>query len=46
MFRGLNVTQWGTLCAGMSIATIPVVIVYLSMQDQFQKGITMGAVKG
>lgn len=46
MFRGLNVTQWGTLCAGMTIATIPVVIVYLSMQDQFQKGITMGAIKG
>jgi len=46
MFRGLNVTQWGTLCAGMTVATIPVVVVYLSMQDMFQKGITMGAVKG
>ncbi|MEA4884488.1 MAG: carbohydrate ABC transporter permease [Clostridia bacterium] len=46
MFRGLNVTQWGTLCAGLTIATIPVIIVYLSMQDMFQKGIIMGAVKG
>lgn len=46
MFRGLNVTEWGTLCAGMTIATIPMVIVYLLMQDSFQKGITMGAVKG
>lgn len=46
MFRGLNVTEWGTLCAGMAIATLPIVIVYLFMQDSFQKGITMGAVKG
>jgi len=46
MFRGLNVTEWGTLCAGMTIATIPIVVVYLLMQDSFQKGIVMGAVKG
>lgn len=46
MFRGLNVTQWGTLCAGMTLATLPVVIVYLSMQSKFEKGIVMGAVKG
>lgn len=46
MFRGLNVTQWGMLCAGMTLATLPIVIVYLSMQNMFQKGITMGSLKG
>ena len=46
MFRGLNVTQWGMLCAGMTIATLPIVILYLSMQGMFHKGIMAGAVKG
>ncbi|HHY31423.1 MAG TPA: carbohydrate ABC transporter permease [Firmicutes bacterium] len=46
MFRGLNVTQWGTLCAGMTLATLPIVIVYLSMQNLFQKGIMIGSIKG
>ncbi|MCR4425576.1 MAG: carbohydrate ABC transporter permease [Firmicutes bacterium] len=46
MFRGLNVTQWGMLCAGMTIATLPIVVLYLSMQDMFQKGIVAGAIKG
>ncbi len=46
MFRGLNVTQWGMLCAGMTLATLPIVIVYLSMQNMFQKGIIMGSLKG
>lgn len=46
MFRGLNVTQWGMLCAGMTIATLPILILYLSMQNMFEKGIVMGALKG
>lgn len=46
MFRGLNVTQWGMLCAGMTLATLPIIIVYLSMQNMFQKGIVMGSLKG
>src|SRR5690554_846307 len=46
MFRGLNVTQWGLLCAGITIATLPIIILYLLMQNMFEKGITMGAVKG
>lgn len=46
MFRGLNVTQWGMLSAGMTIATIPIVILYLSMQGMFHKGIMAGAIKG
>lgn len=46
MFRGLNVTQWGMLCAGMTLATLPIVVVYLSMQNMFQKGIIMGSLKG
>ncbi len=46
MFRGLNVTMWGVLCAGLTLATIPIVIVYLLIQDTFEKGIVMGALKG
>jgi len=46
MFRGINTTQWGLLSAGMVISIIPIIIVYLSMQNMFHKGITMGAVKG
>lgn len=46
MFRGLNVTQWGMLSAGMTIATIPIVVLYLSMQGMFHKGIMAGSIKG
>ena len=43
MFRGLNVTMWGVLCAGLTLATIPIVIVHCCIQDTFEKGIVMGA---
>ena len=46
MFRGLNVTQWGYLCAGMTIAIVPLILVFLLMQKQFIGGLTAGAVKG
>ena len=46
MFRGLNLTQWGYLCAGMTLAILPLVIVFLCMQKQFIGGLQAGAVKG
>lgn len=46
MFRGLNLTQWGYLCAGMTMAILPLVIVFLCMQKQFIGGLQAGAVKG
>ncbi len=46
MFQGLNVTQWGYLCAGMTIAILPLIIVFLLMQKQFIGGLTAGSVKG
>lgn len=46
MFSGLNLTQWGYLCAGMTMAILPLVIVFLCMQKQFIGGLQAGAVKG
>jgi ABC-type glycerol-3-phosphate transport system permease component len=39
-------TDWPALCAGLAMATIPVVIVYLALQRQFISGLTAGALKG
>lgn len=39
-------TDYGVLCAGLSIATIPVLLVYLRCSSQFIGGMTAGAVKG
>lgn len=46
IFQGLNVTQWGYLCAGMTIAVMPLIIIFLLMQKQFIGNLTAGAVKG
>jgi ABC-type glycerol-3-phosphate transport system permease component len=45
-FHGAHVTDYPVLMAGMTITTIPIVIVYLCMQKYIIKGITAGAVKG
>lgn len=39
-------TDYGVLCAGLCIATIPVVLVYLKCSSLFIGGMTAGAVKG
>ncbi|HHW57369.1 MAG TPA: carbohydrate ABC transporter permease [Clostridia bacterium] len=46
MFRGLNVTQWGLLTAGMTIATLPPVIIYIIFQRYFTGGLMAGSLKG
>jgi raffinose/stachyose/melibiose transport system permease protein len=38
--------EWGYLFAALSMATVPVIVVYVLMQRQFIKGLTAGAVKG
>ncbi|HEV8635298.1 MAG TPA: carbohydrate ABC transporter permease [Chloroflexota bacterium] len=38
--------EWGYLFAALSMATVPVVVVYVLMQRQFIQGLTAGAVKG
>jgi raffinose/stachyose/melibiose transport system permease protein len=44
-FRGEHVTDWSAIMAGVSIATIPLVIVYVIFQKSFIRGLTAGAVK-
>jgi ABC-type glycerol-3-phosphate transport system permease component len=38
-------TDWPILTAGLTLSIIPVVIVYVRMQNQFVAGMTLGAVK-
>lgn len=46
LFKGLNVTQWGYLCAGMTIAIFPLILIFLVMQKYFIGGLTAGSIKG
>jgi len=46
IFFGQYMTDWASLFAGMVIASIPMIILYLLMSKQFISGITAGAVKG
>ena len=39
-------TNWGVFCAGAVIAAIPIVILYLLLQDYIVGGLTAGSVKG
>lgn len=45
-FAGEHETNWGTIGAGLVIATIPTLIAYFFMSDQVQSSIVVGAVKG
>jgi len=38
--------QWGVFAAGALIGALPIVIVYLLLQDQITGGLTQGSVKG
>jgi ABC-type maltose transport system permease subunit len=37
--------KWGVFAAGALIGAIPIMIIYLSLQDQIAGGLTQGAVK-
>lgn len=43
---GQYYTDWNRMLSALSLATVPVLIVYLLMSRQFIRGLTAGAVKG
>ena len=45
-FRGEFITQYPLLMAGLSIAALPIILVYILMQKYIVKGVTAGAVVG
>jgi alpha-1,4-digalacturonate transport system permease protein len=45
-FVGMNQINWSDLLSMTTIAIIPVILVFLSMQRFFMQGITAGSVKG
>jgi raffinose/stachyose/melibiose transport system permease protein len=44
-FQGTYTKDIGLIAAGVTLATVPVIIVYLIFQRQFVRGLTAGAVK-
>ena len=44
--KGTLSTDWGALIAGLVIAAIPVIILFVAFQKQFVRGMTAGGVKG
>ena len=47
IFTGAQFAQrWGVFAAGALIGALPIMIIYLSLQDQIVGGLTQGAVKG
>lgn len=49
MYNFINVdfnADWGKFAAGSVVAAIPIIVVYLSLQNQIVGGLTSGAVKG
>jgi raffinose/stachyose/melibiose transport system permease protein len=44
-FQGAYTRDIGLIAAGVTLATIPVIVVYLIFQRQFVRGLTAGAVK-
>lgn len=44
--KGTLSTDWGALIAGLVIAAIPVVLLFVIFQKQFVRGMTAGGVKG
>jgi ABC-type glycerol-3-phosphate transport system permease component len=45
-FQGRYTQDYGLIAGGVSIATLPIVLVYIILQRQFVRGLTAGAVKG
>jgi ABC-type maltose transport system permease subunit len=46
LFIGDDSTDWGLFAAGALMGAIPIVVLYLLMQDYIVGGLTSGAVKG
>jgi len=45
-FQGRYLRDYGLTAAGVTIATLPIIVVYLIFQRQFIRGLTAGAIKG
>ncbi|MGC8722074.1 MAG: carbohydrate ABC transporter permease [Caldisericaceae bacterium] len=45
-FIGAEGTNWNLLAAAATMATVPVLVLFLAFQNQFIEGISKGAVKG
>jgi multiple sugar transport system permease protein len=45
-FQGQHGTEWGLVFAGMLIALVPVLAVFIALQRYFVTGLTAGSVKG
>jgi ABC-type glycerol-3-phosphate transport system permease component len=43
---GRYATDWTALSAGLIMAIVPILAVYIALQSQFVKGLTAGAIKG
>ncbi|MGN6715592.1 carbohydrate ABC transporter permease [Anaerocolumna jejuensis] len=43
---GKYTTDWGTMGAGLVVATLPTVLIYLLLSNQVESGMVTGAVKG
>ena len=43
---GQYATNWGPFAAGSILASIPIVIIFLSLQKYIVNGLTAGSVKG
>jgi ABC-type maltose transport system permease subunit len=47
IFAGAQFMQrWGVFAAGALMGALPIMIIYLALQDQIVGGLTQGAVKG
>lgn len=46
VFQGVHTTNWGLVFAASLIAIVPVLIMFISLQKYFVKGMVAGAVKG
>jgi raffinose/stachyose/melibiose transport system permease protein len=46
VFFGQYASQWGVLFAGLCLAALPLIVLYMVLSEQFIKGLTAGAVKG
>lgn len=46
VFFGQYASQWGVLFAGLTLAALPLIVLYLILSEQFINGLTAGAVKG
>jgi raffinose/stachyose/melibiose transport system permease protein len=45
-FRDALSTDWGVLIAGLVIAALPIIVLFIFLQRYFVAGITAGSLKG